>query len=375
VEAGDRLENTPFKIVPPEIGMTPPSSERVLAVDATIVDPLKESTWDGWATVHPDATIFHTSAWARVLTDTYNHQPFYLRLSLQGEPLALIPVMEVRSFLTRTRGVCLPFSDFCAPLLFGNFGADLVAKKLRQIARERSWSYFEVRDASILPEGAVASESYWTHTLDLTISNAALIANFSDSVGRALRKAERSGLTATIRIDAAAMAEFYRLHVRTRRKHGAPPQPRAFFSNIQKHIIKAGLGFIIVVEKAQRAIASAIFFKSGSHVIYKFGASDERSQELRPNNLLMAQAISYLADSSATTLHFGRTDKTNDGLRRFKLSFGATEKTISYGKFSILGDTWSEMRRRQPSLSKRIFQALPAPANRLAGVLLYPHLD
>ena len=77
---------------------------------------------------HPDATIFHSTAWARVLVDTYGHRPCYVQMSLNGSLLALVPMMEVQSALTRSRGICLPFSDYCAPLTFSSFGHELDAK-------------------------------------------------------------------------------------------------------------------------------------------------------------------------------------------------------------------------------------------------------
>jgi hypothetical protein len=344
-------------------------------IDVNVVNPITDASWDRWIGSHPKATVFHTSAWARVLTDTYSHQPFYLNLSIRGQPLALVPMMEVRSWLTRLRGICLPFSDSCGPLLFGRCSVETITKKLTQLGGERGWSYFEVRDSAILPKGGRASESYWSHTLDLTPGNAALSANFSSSARRALRKAGRSELITQVRTDAEGMAQFYSLHVRTRRKHGAPPQPRRFFASIQKHIIDAGLGCIVTAEKAKRPLAAAIFFTLNHYAIYKFGASDERWQEFRPNNLVIAEAINFLADSSVRTLHFGRTDKTNEGLRRFKLSWGAAEEEISYGKFGISNDNWVSARTHISSLPNRIFRALPGPLNRLAGVLLYPHLD
>ena len=351
------------------------SQEDLRAIDASIVNPLTDLSWDKWVGSHPAATVFHTSAWARVLVHTYAHRPFYVKLSTQGQLLALVPMMEVQSWVTRLRGICLPFSDNCGPLLFGNSDANIVADKLKQLGRERDWSYFEVRDNSILPAGAPASEYYWSHKLDLTKGAADLSAHFSSSARRALRKAERSDLTARTRTDAEAMAQFYRLHVRTRRKHGVPPQPRRFFANIQEHIIGRGLGCIVTAENARRPVAAAVFFRLNQHAIYKFGASDERWQELRPNNLVMAEAINFLADSSVRTLNFGRTDKRNQGLRRFKLSWGADEEEMSYGRFSISVDSWTQSQPRKFSFSNRIFRALPASLNKMAGMLLYPHLD
>ena len=348
-------------------------SERSL--NGILLNPLLDGKWENAISAHPDATIFHSTAWARVLVDTYGHRPCYVQISLNGGMLALVPMMEVQSVLTRSRGICLPFSDYCAPLTFSSFGHELVTQKLQQIAHERCWSYFELRSHSIVPVNTPASESYYGHFLDLRIGPEALISNFSSSVKRAVRKAQRSGLNVSIQSSPDAMAQFYELHVRTRRRHGVPPQPRSFFINIQRHLISAGYGFIVLVECQKAPIAAAMFFKMGRCAVYKFGASDERLQELRPNNLAMFEGIKYLAKGGAETLHFGRTDKENEGLQRFKLSWGATEEEIAYARFEMASGSWKHSRDRRSKLHKRIFRALPASLNRLAGAMIYPHLD
>jgi hypothetical protein len=345
------------------------------SVSAELVNPLAENSWEDMITRHRDATIFHSTAWARVLVDTYGHRPCYAQMSLNGSLQALIPMMEVKSVLTRARGVCVPFSDFCAPLLFSSFGADLLTQKLQKIARERSWSYFEMRSHSTIPAAAAASESYYGHFLDLRIGRDALISNFSSSVQRAVRKAERSGLSVRIQSDEDAMATFYKLHVRTRRRHGVPPQPQSFFVNIQRHLIARGHGFIVIVEGQKRPLAAAIFLKFGRHAIYKFGASDERLQELRANNLAMSEGIKNLADAGVEILHFGRTEKENEGLRRFKLSWGATEEEIHYARFEMRSGSWKDAHPAGTGLHKHVFRALPASLNRVAGAMIYPHLD
>ena len=325
--------------------------------------------------MHRDATIFHSSAWARVLANTYGHRPCYIQMSLNGNPFALVPMMEVQSALTRSRGICLPFSDYCAPLTFSSFGHELVTPKLQKVARERRWSYFELRSHSIIPDSVPASESYYGHSLDLRIGSEALISNFSSSVKRAVRKAQRSGLSVSMQTSLDAMAQFYKLHLRTRRGHGVPPQPRSFFINIERHLLNAGYGFIVLVESQKSPVAGAMFLKLGRHAVYKFGASDERLQELRANNLAMFEGIRYLAQGGAEPLHFGRTDKENEGLRRFKLSWGATEEEIGYARFEMASGSWTHSRDSRSTLHQHIFRALPASLNRLAGAIIYPYLD
>ena len=369
--------------IPPRLRSLPrPDGEEGVKKDlaehslgAELVNPLAENAWEKTIMMHRDATIFHSTGWARVLVDTYGHRPCYAQISLNGNLQALVPIMEVKSVLTKARGVCLPFSDYCAPLLFNRFPGELLSQKLQQIGRERRWSYFEIRSHSTIPTATPTSESYYGHFLDLKIGRDALISNFSSSVQRAVRKAKRSGLSVRIQSDEDAMATFYKLHVRTRRRHGVPPQPRPFFVNIQRHLIGAGHGFIVIVEVQKRPLAAAVFFKFGRHAIYKFGASDERLQELRANNLAMSEGIKHLADAGAEVLHFGRTEKENEGLRRFKLSWGATEEEIRYARFDMASGSWKDTHPAGSGLHKHVFRALPASLNRLAGAMIYPHLD
>src|SRR5438309_6043281 len=153
-------------------------------LEATIINPLVESGWDEWIDSHPETTAFHSSAWARVLVETYGHLPCYLRLCAEGELVALVPVMEVQSLLTKRRGVCLPFTDYCAPLLFDVFSRAAVVNKMRQMARERKWSYFELRGDPIISTETTASESYYGHRLDLRPGGKQLFAGFEPSVQR-----------------------------------------------------------------------------------------------------------------------------------------------------------------------------------------------
>ena len=89
----------------------------------------------------------------------------------------------------------------------------------------------------------------------------------------------------------------------------------------------------------------------------------------------MFEGIKNLADADAEILHFGRTEKENEGLRRFKLSWGATEEEIRYARFEMGNGSWKAARPAGSGLHKHVFRALPASLNRLAGAMIYPHLD
>lgn len=345
-------------------------------VQMWIINPVQNPGWDLVVALHPDATCFHTSAWAKVLHKTYGHQPFYLQFSRGRSLAALVPLMEVHSAFTGRRGVCLPFSDLCEPLIFDSEVTDLVKDRIVDFARERCWKHLEIRGGKSFQSQSrlTAPPKFYGHTLVLRRSEE-MADRFDSQVRRAIRKAERSNLTAQVDRTRGAMDDFYRLHVQTRRRHGLPPQPASFFLNIHEYIIKPGLGFVVLARRGSRPIAAAVFFRFGKNAVYKYGASDKKFQEFRPNNLVMWQGIRLLAREGAEKLHFGRTDFENSGLRRFKLSWDTHEESIDYFRVDPSGRQCSDPVRREGGLHKRVFGRLPLVFNRLAGSILYPHLD
>jgi hypothetical protein len=159
------------------------------------------------------------------------------------------------------------------------------------------------------------------------------------------------------------------------RFYGLPPQPASFFLNIYEHIIRPGLGFVVLAQHRSRPIAAAIFFRFGKNALYKYGASDTRFQEFRANNLVMWHGIQFLARTGAEKLHFGRTERQNNGLRRFKLSWHTEEETIDYFRVDPSGQQRLMPASHNFGFHKKIFGRLPLMFNRLAGSIIYPHLD
>jgi Acetyltransferase (GNAT) domain len=344
-------------------------------LDMRICDPVHNPGWDHLVALHRDAGCFHTSAWAKVLHQTYNHHPFYLRFSRGRRLAALIPLMEVRSLFTGCRGVCLPFSDACEPLIFDPYAVNSIRDHLVRLSRERRWKHLEIRGGKFFQLARTSAARFYGHTLDLRRGAKELADRFDSPVRRAIRKAERSGVSVFVGRNRQAVGDFYRLHVQTRRRHGLPPQPASFFLNIYEHVIKPGLGFSVLAQCKSRPIAAAIFFRFGKNALYKYGASDKRFQELRANNLVMWQGIQFLARNGAGKLHFGRTECQNEGLRRFKLSWGTEEEAIDYFRVDPSGRECLVPTPSDSGFHKKIFNRLPLAFNRLAGSMIYPHLD
>ena len=338
-----------------------------------IVDPLADPSWDVAVAAHPRATIFHRFAWAAVLRQTYGHHLCYARFADHTPSTALVPLAEVRSWLTGRRGVSLPFTDACDALSVAD-GAPVFAA-LCQLGLRRGWKHLELRGSAIVPASATPSVQFLQHDLDLTQGPEKLIAAYAPSVRRALRKGEGSGLTIEISSSAEAIRAYFQLHVQTRQRHGAPPQPWAFFKNLHRFVLGKGLGFVVLAKHGAQPVAGAVFLHSGQNATYKFGAADLRFQHARPSNLVMAAGIRHLAMHGFTHLDFGRTSLANQGLRRFKRSWGARETSTSYFRYDLRHQRWSTAIDRAAGASNALFRRLPTTLNRMIGAFLYRHLD
>jgi CelD/BcsL family acetyltransferase involved in cellulose biosynthesis len=339
------------------------------------IDPFAGDRWDSLVTPRADHSIFHRSAWARVLAETYGHRPFYLSIVAAGAGEALVPLMEVNSPVTGRRGVSLPFADFAGPLWSAPHQASEAYEAMLELAKERKWKRLEIRGDASPPPGVRSFRSYHAHELDLSQGIEAIEKKLHSSARRSIQKSERSGLELAVRRDPAAVREFYHLHSHTRRRHGLPPQPFGFFEAIGRHVIEPGLGDIVLAHRGGTPVAGAVFFHSGGRAIYKFGASDTAFWELRPNHLVMWAAIRHLAANGCRSLHFGRTSAGDDGLNRFKQSWSAACSSLDYFRHDPVRSAWVTETTPPSESHPLIFGRLPISINRVAGRLIYPHLD
>jgi hypothetical protein len=324
---------------------------------------------------HPDATVFHTSAWARVLSETYGYLPIYFTFIEKDRFIGLLPFMEIRSWITGTRGVSLPFTDASAPILPDGLRFVEAMAQVIALAESRGWGTVEIRGRAPGMEHLPASTEYLSHDLDLTGGVESLFSRYRPNVQRNIRKAEREGISVSDDGTPDGSTEFYHLNCLTRREHGLPPQPIRFFEHLREHILEKGLGFLLMARHKKKAIAGALFLFSGGKAIFKYGASDRRYQTLRANNLVFRDAIRLLCRKGVRTLSFGRTDFGHEGLRQFKLSWGTSETRVQYVKYDVRSKSYLGGTPTRPSTSwKRTMSMLPIPVLRIIGNVAYRHI-
>jgi CelD/BcsL family acetyltransferase involved in cellulose biosynthesis len=344
--------------------------ESTVRTRVQIVDPIVDRRWAELVERAPDAGVFHHPLWLALLHDSYRYPMMAVCLQdAGGELVAGLPIATVRSRLTGTRLVSVPFSDTCRPILGVPDHEDELLAAV-EAERQRVGLRLEVHaDVPRLP-GGCASERFYHHVVPLDGGPATVRKRMAQSKRTGASRARRQGVSATQRVDADALDAFFRLHVLTRHKLGLPTQPHRFFRNLLR-LFDRGHGFVLLVEWEGRAIGAGVFLRHGATLTYKYGASDPAHLDKRPNNLMMMEALLMAEASGCGAVDLGRTEDDNDGLRRFKRDLGADERPLTYTMAPAPATPKSvrSVSTRQQALIRR----MPPAFGQLLGAAVYRH--
>jgi|SRR5580658_1725711 hypothetical protein len=341
------------------------------------LDPMLDGRWDELVATHPKASVFHQKGWLKALASSYGYRPVVLTSTPPGERLSDgIVFCEIKSWITGSRLVSLPFADHAEPLL--NECGDpfeLTTEWLRTERSEQNWKYIELRPLSwgMHADGPLSvSQSYWFHTLDLTPSLEQVFRNLhKNCIQRRIRRAEREKLSYEKGCSEELVNDFYKLLMITRRRHHLLPQPRGWFRNLVA-CMNPNVE-IRLARKGNVPIAAILTLRHSNTVVFKYGCSDEKLHHLAGMPYLFWKMIEESKKAGAEQIDFGRTDLENDGLIRFKDQFGTTRRRITYFRYP------QSVRERDVATSclpatRALFSVLPDAFSSRAGQLLYRHI-
>lgn len=337
------------------------------------INPLKFEGWNELIRTAPGHTFFHTSNWARVLCETYGYEPHYYVQIREGKLTVLIPLIQVSSRITGRRAVCLPFSDYCEPIVAEAIAFSELVGQILPEAQNKGWEYIEFRGGDALQELKPYSCCY-QHILSLDGGEEQIYSNLRRNNRDNLKKSHKNNLQVHLSDTPEAVREFYRLQCLTRKKHGLPPQPFRFFKKIHEHIIANKMGSVLLATHKEVSIAGAIFFYFGNRVIHKYAASDESLLHLHGNSCLTWEIICWACQNGYRELCFGRAAMDNPGLIQYKDGWRAEKKQLNYYRYDLKTASFLTNQKTSNESGYGIFRKMPMPILKMAGNLLYRHI-
>lgn len=334
------------------------------------IDPLSDERWRAFVEHSPAGSVFHSPEWLALLHRQYRYPLLARCLSDGGELVAGLPFALVDSRLTGRRLVAVPFSDTCGPVLREQHDETALPLLLDGVREAHLRESIDMEIRARLPGLGRDGERFHHHEVPLEGGPAAVGQRFTKMASRGVARARRDGVEIVRATDERALRDFYRLHLATRRRQGVPTQSKRFMRRFTA-LFERSLGFVLLARLQGETIAAAVFLSFNGVLTYKYGASDRGRLRHRPNHAIFAEAIRFACGQGMHTLDLGRTDLDNEGLRSFKLGWGAIERPIAYTLLSARQARPAAPRARK-ALSATITHTPPL-TGRLIGAALYRH--
>lgn len=345
------------------------------------LEPLADARWDSFVQRHPRASVFHSSAWLEALSRTYGYKPIAYTTSDATQDLENAVVFcRVSSWLTGRRLVSLPFSDHCEPLVEARDAAGIMARIFEREFERNRWRYIEVRPlhpVAVKTPLRLTPVTYAFHQLDLARDLDTLFRNFhKNSIQRKILRAEREGLTYREGITEDFLDQFYCLFKQTRERHRVPPQPREWFVNLIQTFENALK--IRIALKGDQPVAAMITLRHKDTLVYKYGCSDPRFNNLGSMQLLYWRAIQDAKGAGLRLFDFGRTDADQQGLITFKNRWGATQSVLTYLRYGAFENSTHffdlSTGKWKARAAKYLLSHLPSRVVSKIGQILYGHV-
>jgi len=343
------------------------------------INPLHDSRWADLVERHPQGSAFHSVAWLQALQQTYGYEPVAFTTSPPTTELKNgLVFCHVRSWLTGSRLVSLPFSDHCEPLCDSPEELDFLIRYLQAAWGHQNWKYLELRPINETfgqpneASGFVPATVYFLHVLDIRPDLDKLFRSFDkDSVQRRIHRAERAGLVEKCESSEDLLKDFYDLFVVTRNRHGLPPTPYAWFQNLIRCLGKTLE--IRLAYKDKLPISAILTLRFKEVLYYKYGCSDSRFNNFGATPWLFWRAIVEAKSNGATKFDLGRSEEDNAGLIAFKNHWVHQPSRIVYWKYPQ-SSSRDSINGWKLNMAKRFFSFMPNGILKVAGNLLYRHI-
>lgn len=338
------------------------------------IDPQHDPLWQILVSKYR-TDVFHSPAWIGALNATYDFDiKALVVLDEAGEPRAGLAYGRIEDMMD-PRIVSLPFSDFCDPVVHDPADWDaLITRLLAEDCRVNLRCLHN--DLPLTDERLTFVNRAKWHCVDLRREVDDLWMGLDGAARRAIKKAQRQGITVRIAKDKDDLRAFFLLHLKLRKyKYNLLAQSYSFFENIWDNFIPKGHGALMVAVHEERVIGGIFFLEWQNKFYYKFNASDQSCVNLRPNDLVIWEGIQYGREKGYDYIDFGLSDWDQEGLLQYKRKFATEEKTISFLRYTpegTPGEKEKQIRKLLPQLTDLLaHNDVPDEVTERGGELLY----
>jgi FemAB-related protein (PEP-CTERM system-associated) len=321
--------------------------------------------WNTYVDAQAGATGYHAWEWRHVFEQAFGHEAVYLVARRERRAVGVLPVVLFRSALFGRFAVSLPFVNYGGMLADDDEASEALLAQARSLLARRGARHLELRHRIRQLPALPAKDHKVTLLLDLPATEEACWQGLDRKVRNQVRKAEKSGLTATVG-GRSLLPEFYAVFARNMRDLGTPVYSPRFFDAIFAHVESRVR--VVLVRLGSEVIAAGITHTHRHVMEMPWASSLKERRDLCPNNLLYWTVIREAIRTGHTVLDFGRSTP-DEGPYLFKLQWGARPEQLWWeyclNGTAALPDQSTKNPRMQSAIA--LWKRLPLPVASFIG--------
>ncbi len=332
--------------------------------------------YDAFVDAHPRGSVFHTRVWVENVCRAL-HAEAHTLVAWRGRDVAgVLPLVRLVSPLRGVRLLSVPYCRYLPPLADGPAAEGELVDAAVALGRRLACRFVELRTGPLatLPDGAEAQRFFDTWCVDLTSGEDACWHHLhARGTRRAVRFAERSGVS----VREVSTPEGYRILARldriTRRRQGVPSHPRELVLGLGERFEPIGRALLLLAIRDGEPIAAELALRHGTtwHGILGVDAGPA-SRGTRASTLLLWEAMRHAIRGGATRFDLGPAHRANLGLTAFKRRFGAVASPADTVTIALTGQAPDEAVLDRPwiRLARGTLRRLPPPLHDAVSPLL-----
>jgi serine/alanine adding enzyme len=381
-----------------------------VAAQETTTDLLRQGEgreWDNYVLAHPEGTLYHLSAWAKIIQRTYGHTAYYLtasrdlgrdssltantgdashRSSLARHPtlVGVLPLIHLKHFMFGNNLISVPYFDLGGILADDDVAARELLKKSLALAGEVGARRLELRHTKPSVEGhwgcdgsaiqISSDDKKWSgiirshkvrFILELPGTADRLMQGFKSKLRSQIHKSIRDGLEAEIG-GIELLDDFYRVFSKNMRDLGSPVHSKGLMAHVLSQF--GDKARIVLVRKERKVLAGSLIVGFRDIVENPWASALAEYRTLNANMLLYWTMLEYSCSHGYRFFDFGRSTP-GEGTYRFKEQWGAKPEALHWHYFQQAFQS-SRIDTADPGRfagAIRCWQKLPVPLTKLIG--------
>lgn len=332
-----------------------------------------QARWDSYVLQQDAGTLFHGTAWRRIVERSFGYKSCYLLAEEAGQIRGALPLFLVSNPVTGRTLISSPFAVYGGICTDNEDARRQLTSAACALAHKAKVEYLELR----LREGIgipdfITKDLYVTFDTEIDPDHDRLFKGLPRDTRYMIRKSQKAGLTAIIGSD--GLNEFYDVYAQSVRNLGTPVFSKKFFRIILEELGENAE--IMVVRKEQTPVAAVMSFRFRDWILPYYGGSTLQGRHFAANNFMYWELLESARQRGIRRFDFGRS-KRGTGAYDFKSGWNMRESALPYQFHLVKRQELPNFSPANPKFSRVIdlWKRIPFPVTKAIGpalVKLFP---